>query len=74
MDIKYANKKRMLFLFFAREEGVMMEKVMKYEETEVVELKRILNDSFEREVVAFLNTHDGIIYIGVDNDGTVVGV
>ena len=47
---------------------------MKYQETESVELKRILNDSFEKEVVAFLNTHDGIIYIGVDDDGTIVGI
>ena len=38
---------------------------MKYFETEKVELKRTLNDSFEKEVVAFLNTHDGVIYIGV---------
>lgn len=47
---------------------------MKYQETEAVELKRILNDSFEKEVVAFLNTHDGVIYIGIDDDGTIVGV
>ncbi len=47
---------------------------MKYQETESVELKRILNDSFEKEVVAFLNTHDGIIYIGIDDNGNIVGV
>ncbi len=47
---------------------------MKYQETESVELKRILNDSFEKEVVAFLNTNDGVIYIGIDDDGTIVGV
>ena len=38
--------------------------VMKYIETESVELKRTLNDTFEKEVVAFLNSHDGSIYIG----------
>ncbi len=47
---------------------------MKYLETESIELKRTLNDSFSKELVAFLNTHDGIIYIGVDDDGSVVGV
>ena len=33
---------------------------MTYIENAQVELKRILNDSFEKEVVAFLNTHDGV--------------
>ena len=37
---------------------------MKYIETEKIELKRNLNDSFEKEVVAFLNSHDGVIYVG----------
>lgn len=47
---------------------------MGYIETEKVELKRILNDTFEKEVVAFLNTDGGTIYIGVEDNGTVVGV
>ena len=47
---------------------------MIFRETETVELKRILNDSFEKEVVAFLNTHDGTIYIGVENNGAIIGV
>lgn len=47
---------------------------MKYVETEKVELKRNLNEYFEKEVVSFLNTHDGIIYIGVEDDGTICGV
>ena len=47
---------------------------MVFQETEKTELKRILNDSFVKEVVAFLNTMDGIIYIGVEDDGTAVGV
>lgn len=54
---------------------------MKYIETDKIELKRILNDSkrilndsFEKEVVAFLNTHDGIIHIGVDDNGEIIGV
>lgn len=47
---------------------------MGYIETDKVELKRVLNDSFEKEVVAFLNSHDGTIYIGVEDNGNVVGV
>lgn len=47
---------------------------MRFQETETVELKRILNDSFERALVGFLNTMDGCIYIGVEDDGTVLGV
>ena len=47
---------------------------MKYIETEKIELKRALNETFEKEVVAFLNTHDGIIYIGVEDNGAVCGV
>ena len=47
---------------------------MVFKETETSELKRILNDSFERVLNAFLNTMDGVIYIGVEDDGTVIGI
>jgi len=47
---------------------------MKFAETETTELKRILNDSFEKALVAFLNSMDGTIYIGVDDKGEVLGV
>ncbi|MDE6407968.1 MAG: putative DNA binding domain-containing protein, partial [Anaeroplasmataceae bacterium] len=47
---------------------------MIFQETESIELKRNLNETFEKEVVAFLNTHNGVIYIGVEDDGMVVGV
>lgn len=47
---------------------------MIFQETEKVELKRILNDTLPKEIVAFLNSFDGTIYIGVEDDGTVVGV
>lgn len=49
-------------------------KEKKYFETEAVELKEIINDDLEKEVVAFLNSHYGVIYIGVNNDGEIVGV
>lgn len=47
---------------------------MKYIEDENIELKRVLNDTFEKEVVAFLNTNDGVIYIGIEDDGNICGV
>ena len=47
---------------------------MKYSETEKIELKKLLNDSFEKEIVAFLNSHDGFIYIGVEDNGNIYGV
>ncbi len=47
---------------------------MKFQETETVELKRILNENFEKALDAFLNTMDGFIYIGVEDDGNIVGV
>lgn len=47
---------------------------MKFQETESIELKRTLNKDFAKEVVAFLNTRNGIIYIGVDDTGNVIGV
>src|SRR3990167_6391621 len=44
-------------------------------ENSTTEFKRQLNESLEKEVVAFLNSvKGGDIYIGVDDDGEVVGV
>ena len=44
-------------------------------ENSTTEFKRQLNDALEKEVVAFLNSaKGGDIYIGVDDDGKVVGV
>ena len=44
-------------------------------ENEMIEFKEKLNEKLEREVVAFLNTtHGGSIYIGIADDGTVLGV
>lgn len=47
---------------------------MEFKETETTELKRILNDSFEKALVAFLNSMDGTIYVGVDDKGEVLGI
>jgi len=45
-------------------------------ETSRIEYKRQLSEELdlEKEVIAFLNKEGGIIYIGIDDDGTVVGV
>lgn len=43
-------------------------------ESHRIEYKQSLTDTFEKEVVAFLNYHEGgIIYIGVNKDGKIVG-
>ncbi len=47
---------------------------MKFLETENIELKRILNDTLPKKIVAFLNSYGGTIYIGVEDDGTVIGI
>ena len=47
---------------------------MKYEESDKIELKQEMVDDLDKEIIAFLNTHGGIIYIGVDDNGNVVGV
>ena len=43
-------------------------------ETNRLEFKEILTDNLEKEVVAFLNSNGGRIYIGIRKDGKVVGV
>ncbi|MGI6681041.1 MAG: RNA-binding domain-containing protein [Bdellovibrionota bacterium] len=47
---------------------------MKYVESETVELKAKYTDNFIKAVVSFLNSEGGIVYIGIQNDGTIVGV
>lgn len=47
---------------------------MIFQETEKIELKRIFNDTLPKEMVAFLNSFDGTIYIGVEDDGTIIGI
>ena len=39
------------------------------------EFKRALNDKFEKEVVALLNSKDGgSIYVGIDDEGKIIGI
>lgn len=47
---------------------------MTFAETEKTELKQKLTDTLVKEIVAFLNTDGGTIYIGVDDSGKVCGI
>ena len=43
-------------------------------ENELMEYKEKLTDALEKEVVAFLNAKGGEIYIGIKNNGEIVGI
>lgn len=43
-------------------------------ESPTVEFKRELTDAVVHEVIAFANTQGGVLYIGIEDDGTVTGV
>ncbi len=43
-------------------------------EDERTEFKAILNDKLEKEVVSFLNADGGNIYIGVKDNGEIIGI
>ena len=45
-----------------------------YQESETIELKRELTKNIKKEIVAFANTKGGTIYIGIDDDGTIIGL
>lgn len=47
---------------------------MTYIESNKLELKRQYTTDIKKEIVAFLNSEGGTLIIGVDDDGTVVGV
>ena len=47
---------------------------MIFQETERTEFKRVLNDTIQKQIVALLNSLDGTIYIGVNDDGSILGV
>ena len=47
---------------------------MAFVESEVVELKAEVVGDICKEVIAFANTKGGTLYIGVSDDGSVVGV
>lgn len=47
---------------------------MKMKESPTVEFKREITDAIKREIIAFANTNGGELYIGVDDDGTILGL
>ncbi len=47
---------------------------MPYQESETVELKRIVTEDIKKEIIAFANTDGGKLYVGIDDDGSVVGL
>ena len=47
---------------------------MIFQESETVELKSIVVDDIKKEIIAFANCEGGKLYIGVQDDGTLIGV
>ena len=47
---------------------------MPYQESETLELKSVVVDDIKKEIIAFVNTDGGTLYIGVKDDGEVIGV
>lgn len=47
---------------------------MRFRETETVELKSIVMEDIRKEIIAFANCDGGTIYVGVADDGKVLGV
>ena len=47
---------------------------MPLRETENIELKSIVIDDIKKEVLAFANTNGGKVYIGIADDGNVIGL
>lgn len=47
---------------------------MIFRESETVELKEVVVDDIKKEIIAFANCNGGKLYIGVQDDGIVVGL
>ena len=39
-----------------------------------IKFKEIMIDDIDKEIISFLNTNGGIIYIGVKDNGEIIGV
>jgi len=48
--------------------------MVQFTESSTIELKRQVVDDIRKTVIAFANSEGGTIYIGVEDDGTIVGV
>lgn len=47
---------------------------MNYTENAHTEFKREYIDDIKKSIIAFANTNGGTVYIGIDDDGTIIGV
>lgn len=47
---------------------------MLFRESETIELKEVVVDDIKKEIIAFANCDGGKLYIGVRDDGTVIGL
>lgn len=47
---------------------------MVYRESESIELKSIVTDDIKKEIIAFANSNGGRLYVGVRDDGEVIGL
>ena len=45
-----------------------------YIESEILELKEKYTDAIVRDIIAFLNTHGGEIYVGITDCGEIKGI
>lgn len=45
-----------------------------FKEDSRTELKEVVTDKLEEEVIAFLNKNGGNIYIGINDNGKVIGI
>lgn len=48
--------------------------IMELFESEIVELKEIYTSDLKKEIIAFANTNGGTIYIGVQDNGKIIGI
>lgn len=47
---------------------------MFFRESETIELKEIVNADIKKEIIALANSQGGMLYVGVSDDGEVIGV
>lgn len=47
---------------------------MTFQESETLELKEIVVEDIKKEIIAFANSAGGTLYVGVADNGRVVGV
>ena len=47
---------------------------MTFQESETLELKEIVVEDIKKEIIAFANSAGGTLYVGVADDGSIVGV